>query len=225
MKIIGFAANAGGGKDTAAALVTSALQEKGYAVTTLSFASCLKDMCTMMFGWDRDRLENDFAYKEGNTLDDGSLDPACGMLGMTRRIVMQKVGTDAMRKGLHQDIWIICMKLAIVRGDYDQYDYGLLSDCRFMNELEFIKDMGGTLIRLNRMGDVTTSTKETDHISENEWKQWTDWDATIINFVDPELSTTYNLLAFRNKLEDAIKYHDIENINLLSYFQYPSWHW
>jgi hypothetical protein len=212
MKIIGFTAKVGGGKDTAGLLITQALEEKGHRVTKLSYAKFLKDICTMMFGWDRERLEHDFDYKEGNTLDDGSPDPACEALGMTRRVVMQRLGTEAMRNGLHYDIWIIALKLAIQRGEYDDYDYGLLTDCRFINELQFVRDLDGTLIRLERMGEQSTLTDQTQHLSELEWEQWTDWDASVVNYIDPELSEELNLLALRNKLEDAVNYDQITDL-------------
>ena len=209
MKVMGFSAKVGGGKDTAALLITQALEEKGYRVTKLSFAKILKDICTMMFAWDRERLEHDFAYKEGNTLDDGTPDPACEMLNKTRREVMQELGTEAMRDGLHPDIWVIALKLAIARGDYAEYDYGLLTDCRFINELQFVRDLDGTLIRLERMGEQSTLTDKTQHLSELEWEQWTDWDALVTNYIDPELSEGMNLMALRNKLENAIDYEQI----------------
>jgi len=212
MKVIGFTAKAGGGKDTAGMLITEALEEKGYTVTKLSFAKCLKDICTMMFGWDRERLEHDFDYKEGDTLDDGSPDPACQMLGKTRRVVMQELGTEAMRNGLHKDIWIIALKLAIMRGDYDDYDYGLLTDCRFLNELQFVRDLDGTLIRLQRDGEQSTLTDQSQHASELEWEEWTEWDAEIVNRIDPSLSVEENLATLRANLEEAIGYSDITDI-------------
>ena len=212
MKVIGFTAKIGGGKDTAGKVITEALQEKGYSVTKLSFAKCLKDICCMMFGWDRERLEHDFDYKEGDTLDDGSPDPACQMLGKTRRVVMQELGTEAMRNGLHKDVWVIALQLAIMRGEYDEYDYGLLTDCRFLNELNFVKNVGGTLIKIQRFGDRTTLSDQTGHVSELEWEQWTEWNATITNYIDVDLSEEMNLMALRTKLEDAIDYHLIPRV-------------
>ena len=213
MKVIGFTAKVGGGKDTAGMLVTQALEEKGYRVTKLSFAKYLKDICTMMFGWDRVRLEHDFDYKEGDTLNDGSPDPACAALGMTRRVIMQKIGTEAMRDGLHYDIWIIALKLAIQRGEYNDYDYGLLTDCRFINELQFVRDLDGTLIQVERQGEQTTLTDQTQHQSELEWESWTDWDALVPNFIDPNLSDDENMMEFRKRLEAAIYYYEIADIS------------
>jgi len=206
MKIIGFSGKAGSGKDTAAKLVTEALEEYGNRVTKLSFADPLKAVCALMFGWDYDRLLNDYDYKEGDTLDDGSPDPACEMLGMTRRVVMQKVGTECFREGLHQEAWIIALKLAIQRGEYDEFDYGLLTDCRFINELQFVKDLNGKLILIQRTGERSTLTASTEHKSETEWETWNEWDSIVENEINEEYSEEHNLSKFRYRLLKAIGY-------------------
>ena len=182
MQIFGIAGKAGSGKDTVYAQMYQMLDERGYRVGKLSFASTLKDVCVLMFGWDRDRLEHDFDYKEGDTLDDGSPDPACAALGMTRREVMQKVGTEAMRNGLHRDVWIIALQLAIARGDYGHLDVGVITDCRFLNEIDFVTRNNGKLIQVERIDNVGTLTDKTEHASETEWQLMEDvWDATIQN--------------------------------------------
>ena len=216
MKIIGLSAKAGGGKDTAGDLIRESLEEKGYATTQISFANPLKDICTMLFGWDRDRLQSDADFKEGSLLDDGSPDPACEMLGMSRREVMQLLGTEAMRRGLHSEIWIIAMKLAIMRGDYNMYDYGLLTDCRFINELQFVRDLDGTLIRIDRAGEQSTLTEHTEHASELEWQKWTDWDAIVLNDINPDFSLEENLRFFRVELEHALELNNIINYTELA---------
>ncbi len=216
MKIIGLAAKAGGGKDTAGELIINSLAEKGYTATQLSFANPLKDICTQLFGWDRDRLQTDAEYKESNLLDDGSIDPACKMLDMNRRVVMQRLGTEAMRRGLHSEIWIIALKLSIMRGDYDMYDYGLLTDCRFINELQFVRDLDGTLIRIDRAGEQSTLTEHTEHASELEWQEWTDWDAIVVNYINPIFTKEANLKTFRGSLEVAIDCNQLTDYKALA---------
>lgn len=107
-------------------------------------------------------------------------DIACEMLGQTRREVMQRVGTEAMRNGLHQDIWIIAKKLEIARGVYKHVDVGFLSDCRFMNELKFVDDQQGLTIRVDRT-DMATLTDRVGHASELEWEAWKHWDLEVKN--------------------------------------------
>lgn len=208
MQIFGIAGKAGSGKDTVYLQMEKKLKEQGFRVTKLSFASKLKDVCCLLFGWDRERLEHDFDYKEGDTMDDGTPDMACLMLRMTRREIMQKVGTEAMRNGLHRDVWIIALNMAILRGEYDEYDVGVLTDCRFMNEIHFVRTRmhahgSGKMIRIERIDDVGTLTDKVNHASETEWEQWTEWDATIQN--NP--SSTFpaaSLDDLRNKVEKQI---------------------
>jgi hypothetical protein len=200
MKIIGISGKAGSGKDTAYQVYAEHLAEQGFKCTKLSFAGKLKDSCTLMFGWDRDRLDYDIDYKEGDTLDDGSPDPACELLGKTRRVVMQELGTDAMRRGLHPDIWIITQKLAMMNGEYDDYDYVFITDARFLNELNFVVDLGGITVQVQRTGDSATLTGETQHISELEWTQWDEWDAVVENEIIPELSVENNKALLQNTM-------------------------
>lgn len=220
MKIIGISGKAGSGKDTVGLLIREIIEDLNrdlnnpiYTTEKLSFASNLKDVCVHLFGWDRDRLEHDFDYKEGNTLDDGSPDPACEMLGLSRRQVMQKVGTDAMRNGLHRDVWVICMKLDIISGEYDKVDVGMLTDCRFKNELKFVRDMGGALIRVDRKGKEDTLTKHTDHQSETDWLTWEDWDFIVENNIDRVLSEETNLNILKQKLRPIVVHDILEKHN------------
>lgn len=204
MRIIGFTGKAGSGKDSAGKAITDLLEEQGLKVIKLSFAGPLKDCATLLWGWDRDRLDHDFDYKEGNTLDDGSPDPACEALGMTRREFMQLFGTEAMRNNIHKNVWLIALNLAIKMGKYDNYDIGLLTDCRFINELQFVRDMGGTLVQVQRTGGESTLTDKTQHTSELDWLNWLDWDAVIENKVDPNLSFEQNWEALQQIVQDKI---------------------
>lgn len=204
MKVLGFSAKAGGGKDTAYELVKGSLEQQGYRVTKLAFADKLKEALGIILGFDVERLKSDYDYKQGTALDDGTPDPACEMLGMNRRVIMQLFGTEAARQGLHQDIWIIALKLAIQNGEYDDYDVGVLTDCRFENELQFVRDMDGCLVQIIRSGDASTLIEHVDHASENEWLRWTDWDVIVENKINPELPVQVNLDMFRQTLTNNV---------------------
>lgn len=204
MKVIGISAKAGAGKDTAYDLLKGSLEARGYKITRLAFADKLKEALGIILGFDVDRLKWDYDYKQGRTLDDGSPDPACEMLGMNRRVIMQLFGTEAMRQGLHSDIWIIALKLAIKCGEYDGYDVGVLTDCRFLNELWFVKDMNGTLVKLERHGDVSTLIEDVGHASEIEWERWDNWDMIVRNTINSSMDKESNLKFFQRSLERAV---------------------
>ena len=52
----------------------------------------------------------------------------------------------------------------------------IITDVRFFNETQAIKDKGGILIRVNRDSDSKDS-----HVSENELITYKDWDYVIDN--------------------------------------------
>lgn len=205
MKIIGISGLAGSGKDTAYEILKQELELCGYNTKKLSFAQKLKDVCCLLFGWDLNRLYNDADYKEGTTLDDGSIDMACELLNKSRRVVMQEIGTDAMRDNFHKDIWIITMKLAINNGEFSGCDYGFITDMRFLNEIDFVKSMGGKCVRVNRVGENTTLTSETDHASEHEWQEFSEWDHIVENKVDSNLSKRENMENFKTQLMTVLR--------------------
>lgn len=65
---------------------------------------------------------------------------------MTIRTFLQKLGTEAMREGLHQNTWANAFW-----SDYDEYnDYWLITDIRFPNEYESVKDRNGIVIKVVR---------------------------------------------------------------------------
>lgn len=212
MIVIGLSGKAGSGKDTAGNILERKFHSQGLRTTRLSFAGPLKDTCVTLFGWDRARLDSDPYYKEGGlggwvpkghpgakpvySVSPGAFhgsdpnaewieldtDAACEMLGMTRRQIMQKIGTEAIRDNLHQDTWIVAMKLRMIRGDFADYDVGFLTDCRFLNELKFVWEQpNGLLVKLVRFDGDSQLTTQSQHASELEWERWSDWNFTIQN--------------------------------------------
>ncbi len=107
-------------------------------------------------------------------------DPICVALGMTRRTIMQRVGTECMRDNLHNDHWIILLQAAIDRGEFADVDVGFITDARFINELTFAQSTRGSNILVQR-SDVETMTQHTGHASEQQWQQWQDWAVVVQN--------------------------------------------
>lgn len=65
---------------------------------------------------------------------------------MTIRTFLQKLGTEAMREGLHQNTWANAFW-----SDFDEYnDHWLITDIRFPNEYESVKDRNGIVIKVVR---------------------------------------------------------------------------
>lgn len=204
MIVVGISGEASAGKDSVYLALKSALEEHLLKSSKLSFARRLKDLCSLLFYWDRVRLDDDFNYKEGG-LTDGDIDPACAMLGKNRRQVMQEVGTEAMRERLHDDVWIICTRLAIDYGEYDDYDILFVTDCRFMNEIQFIRSFGSKSLLIKVEAEFESGEKITtahnQHTSETEWKQWNEWDYVFTNRVLTDVDKGKQQLADKAKKE------------------------
>ena len=134
-KVIGICGLIGHGKDTAAGF----LIEEGFQ--RISFAGVLKDACANIFGWDRILLEGNTpqsrAFREqvdewwAKRLD---------IPNFTPRYALQYIGTNVLRHNFHPDIWVAACERQIEMTDKNV----VISDCRFFNELDIIKKLGGT---------------------------------------------------------------------------------
>jgi hypothetical protein len=90
---------------------------------------------------------------------------------MTAREFMQFFGTDIMRK-MYEPIWLEnCFK----RIEEDNPEIAVIGDCRFINEIEAVKNKGGKVIRLKR------SLYESQHQSEKDADNYTAFDSIIDN--------------------------------------------
>ena len=143
--IIGICGLIGAGKDTAADYLVNWHEFKRD-----SFAATLKDAVSSVFGWDRELLEGRTkAAREWREQIDYWWASRLDMPNLTPRWVLQYWGTDVFRNHFHQDIWIASLenKLRQTR------DNVVISDCRFLNEVESIRKIGGRVIRIVRGQD------------------------------------------------------------------------
>ena len=147
--VVGFTGSAGCGKDTLA----SELVNQGWV--RVAFADALKDMCIDYFG-----LTHDDAYTQEGKMRFNET------WGMTNREILQKVGTDAMRDGFHQDVWIKIAKLKIEKLLREGKKV-VVTDCRFDNEAELCESLGGICVRIVRPSTQSNLTQsEQKHASE-----------------------------------------------------------
>ena len=144
--IIGLVGLKGCGKDTAADYFITHYDNwiKG------SFADSLKDTCACVFGWDRELLEGSTqdsrAWREtSDTWWSEKLDRP----NFTPRIALQVVGTDLWRNQFNDNIWLLSFekKLLTIRENV------IITDCRFPNEIDLIKQLGGIIVRVRRGED------------------------------------------------------------------------
>jgi hypothetical protein len=103
---------------------------------------------------------------------------------MTVRDFLQKLGTEGLRTGLHENTWVNAL-MADYIGMYDMdtdrttYPNWIITDTRFSNEAQAIKDAGGIVIRVDRPGVSAINA----HPSETGLDKW-DFDHKIMNGSD-----------------------------------------
>jgi hypothetical protein len=140
--IIGICGFIGSGKDTVADYLVNF-----HEFRRESFANTLKDAVAAVFGWDRTLLEG--RTKEAREWRE-QVDPwwatRLDMPTLTPRWVLQYWGTEVCRKGFHDDIWIASLENKL----RNSKDNVVISDCRFPNEIQSIRDAGGQIIWVQR---------------------------------------------------------------------------
>jgi hypothetical protein len=140
--VIGIVGNIGSGKDTIAHYLT-----QFHDFNQLSFASSLKDAVANVFGWDREQLEGRTQEsREWREEIDSYWSKRLSMPTLTPRWVLQHWGTELARKNFHDDIWVASLENKINKANTSI----VISDCRFPNEIQAIRDLGGWVIRVQR---------------------------------------------------------------------------
>ena len=112
-----------------------------------SFAGTLKDAVAAVFGWDRELLEGRTpearAWREQV---DSWWANRLNMPNLTPRWVLQYWGTEVCRKAFHDDIWIAALEARLSR----RSDNTVISDVRFPNEIQSIRNAGGKIVWVKR---------------------------------------------------------------------------
>lgn len=142
--IIGLVGLIGSGKDTAADFLVN---QHGWRRD--SFAAPLKDAVATIFGWDRDLLEGRTAESRSwRECVDAWWSQRLGT-EVTPRRVLQLWGTEVVRNGYHNDMWVASLEHRLLK----TADNIVITDCRFPNEIEAIQRSGGRVFRIQRGPD------------------------------------------------------------------------
>jgi len=216
--IIGLSGYAGSGKDLTAKLIQyCCMKDKDIALEEVThdsqsfilemksnwqikkFSGPLKKIASILTGISIDKFEdqefkNTLLGKEWGTVSDNPLNAIIPFRDMefiklmSVREFLQKLGTDAVRDGLHPNAWVNAV-MARYRPEVFGYDANgspvmsdqnwIFTDCRFPNEAQAIKDRGGVIIRIDRPGVKPVN----DHPSETALDNW-DFDYKIFNASD-----------------------------------------
>ena len=142
--IIGICGFIGSGKDT----VANMFVERGCVQD--SFAAPLKDVCASVFGWRREMLEGDTVEsRDFRETPDVFWTRKLGVPNFTPRLALQLLGTEVLRNHFNENIWLNSLEYRI-RKQLTDAPCTVISDARFRNELNLIKEMGGVIIWVQR---------------------------------------------------------------------------
>lgn len=132
------------GKDSAALILKKLLSGKSLIIHNADY---LKYICKQYMNWD------------GNKDDAG-------------RELLQKVGTERIRLGMNRPLFWIEKTCEIIEIFKDGYDYFMISDCRFLNEVFYPKAKfphNAVSLRIHRLNfDNNLTEKQKNHLSETE---------------------------------------------------------
>jgi hypothetical protein len=165
--IIGICGLIGSGKDTIAEhLIATQNFEK------VSFADKLKDAVAEMFEWDRELLDgktdqsrfwreqvDQFWTREtGRTI--------------TPRLVLQEFGTECMRDGFYDGIWVSLTKKKLLDNPHKNF---VIPDVRFPNEAKMLHEVGGQVWRVKRGADPKWFTEYVEYDVEPKDVHPSEW--------------------------------------------------
>ncbi len=121
MKVILISGKAQNGKDTVASMIREKLIADKHSVLVTHYADLLKWICTNYFGWDGKKDEKG-------------------------RHLLQYVGTDVIRKQ-NPSLWVDFVAM-LLKYFNDNWEYVIIPDCRFPNEITKIIEAGFDAIHL-----------------------------------------------------------------------------
>lgn len=160
--IIGICGLQSSGKDTIGNYLIS-----DYNFKKLSFAEVLKDIISILFSWDRNKLEgNTFSDRLWREQTDIWWSNELGIPNFTPRYAMQFIGTELFRKHFKDNIWVTILKKKILE-KAQTFDI-VITDCRFPNEIKMLKECGGKIINVYRILPNWFIDYKLDKINEDE---------------------------------------------------------
>lgn len=141
MKVICVSGKAGAGKDTFAGMLKRYLDSKKKNTAIIHYADLLKYICKQYLDWNGEKDE-------------------------TGRNLLQHVGTDIVRARF-PDYWVNFV-VDILNFFGSKWDYAVIPDCRFPNEITTLQQNGFNVIhaRVFRNGNDILTPTQSQHPSE-----------------------------------------------------------
>jgi hypothetical protein len=186
--ILGINGYARSGKDTVGQIIKDLQPEKNWEIK--KFAGKLKQIASLLTNIPEEKMED--AYFKTQALSSEWWTPCDeGLQPMTGREFLQKLGTDALRNGLHTNVWVNALM-----SEHSKNKNWVVTDVRFPNEAEIIKAKKGVIIRIDRPGVKAVN----NHASETGLDNW--------NF-DYKIANVSDKIALKQSVESILKHLNI----------------
>jgi hypothetical protein len=156
--LVGLCGWEGCGKTTAANYL---IDEMNFV--EVSFADTLKEVCAILFDYPLDILRGKTpeARAEREIRKDE-------IWGMTGREILEQIGTDVFRTHFDDNIWIKIAQRRIVKLLSEGRNV-VISDIRFPNEYQFVKDLKGEVVHIIRDRSKKKLTEDLKHFHPSKW--------------------------------------------------------
>lgn len=129
------------GKDTVFDILKNASPGRP-RIVRMAFADPLKDEVAQALGVSREFVETHKAQLRG---------------------LLQQWGTEARRALWGSDYWVKKMRFNVAAS---AADWVVITDCRFWNEIDFVRSLGGQIVRVFRVSEDETHDGEAGHETE-----------------------------------------------------------
>lgn len=139
MEILAFTGKRGHGKSTAAEAL---VKEFGYV--HLNFADPLRQVCNIAYGVTFEEMLHPVMKEQPVTYPDG--EPRWPY--RSPRELLQYIGTDMFRAFI-DDTWVQAWAISVGKAQAAGAPGVVCSDCRFLNEAEKVRSLGGKIIRID----------------------------------------------------------------------------
>jgi hypothetical protein len=187
--IISISGKIGSGKDTIAEIIKQEMPGAGWEVK--KFAGKLKEIATLLTSIPVTQFE-DQNFKQ--TLLSSEWNDTNGD-AMTVRDFLQRLGTEAMRLGLHENVWVNALF-----SDYQNNSNWIITDTRFPNEIDACVHHGAITILVQRDSSNHIGTA---HASETALDHYDQWDYIINN--------TGSMQNLRRKVGEILRENPLTN--------------
>lgn len=142
--IIAINGTIGSGKNT----FSNVFEDNGYI--SLSFASVLKDVLSVLFSWDREMLEG-LTPEHRKIRDEQDIYWSNKLeTFISPRRMLQEIGTELFKNRFNSSIWIYTVDKKIDEYYKNGERNFIITDCRFFDEINYLKSIKATFFEIQK---------------------------------------------------------------------------